>query len=551
MSRPPDEIAELLEESAEDLYEAAPCGLLSTGPDGTIVKINQTLLEWLGYRRDEVLGRRTFAELLTAGGRIYYETHYSPLLRMQGAVREVAVDLIRRDGSRMPALVNSVARRSADDQVEIIRTTVFDATSRRGYERELLAAQRAAERSRSRLALLQQLVADLTVAPSIADLCRTLVDGVGATFGAAASLLWLRDDERGELVRADATTTGHPGLGRVALGAANPAAEVVRRNVVVVVPSVPAAQRPCPEVAGLMSETGAEALVFVPVTAGDTVIGVMGFAFTGAARLPADDQALLRTIGQQAGLALERAQLYDREHRNGLILQRGLLVGDPPDHPRVEIVTDYRPAYADLEVGGDWYDSFLQGPDRVALVVGDVVGRGIAAAATMGQLRSAVRALATVGLGPAALLERLDAFVERFGQGFMATLAYTELDLATGNLRYACAGHLPPLLIGSATSSRFLWDGRGAPLGAVVGIERVEAVARLVPGARLLLYTDGLVERRGRSLDSSMDRLGELGRRWHGRPLDALLSDLVGALAPQPHRDDICLLGAALVGDTR
>src|SRR3712207_9570253 len=99
-----------MDESAEELYENAPCGYLSTSPDGRIVKINKTLLDWLGYERADVVGRRTFQQLLNVGGQIYYETHIGPLLRMQGMVREIAVELVRRDGFRAAALVNPLLR---------------------------------------------------------------------------------------------------------------------------------------------------------------------------------------------------------------------------------------------------------------------------------------------------------------------------------------------------------------------------------------------------------------------------------------------------------
>ncbi|HEV2853506.1 MAG TPA: ATP-binding protein [Thermoanaerobaculia bacterium] len=139
--------AALLEESAEDLYENAPCGYLSALPDGTIVKVNQTFLSWTGYRREDLAGRRRFQDLLTAGGRIFHETHYAPLLRMQGAVREIAVEIVCATGGRLPALINSVLRTDAAGKPLLTRTTVFNATDRKEYERELLRARQKAEQA--------------------------------------------------------------------------------------------------------------------------------------------------------------------------------------------------------------------------------------------------------------------------------------------------------------------------------------------------------------------------------------------------------------------
>ena len=148
----------LLEDSAEDLYENAPCGYLSTLLDGQIAKINTTLLTWLGYRRDQLVGRRYFSDLLTVGGRIYYETHLAPLLSMQGEVRGVALDLQAADGARLPVLITSVVKTDASGEPILVRTTVFDARDRRAYERELLRARQEADGERARL---QQLVATL------------------------------------------------------------------------------------------------------------------------------------------------------------------------------------------------------------------------------------------------------------------------------------------------------------------------------------------------------------------------------------------------------
>ncbi len=146
--------AAMLEDSADDLYEHAPCGNLSTLPDGTIAKINATLLEWLGYDRDELLGHRRFSDLLTVGGKLYHETHFAPLLQMQGHVGGVAFELRAKDGTRLPVLATSTVKTGADGEPLLIRTTLFDARDRRAYEQELLRARQAAEHERDRLRFL-------------------------------------------------------------------------------------------------------------------------------------------------------------------------------------------------------------------------------------------------------------------------------------------------------------------------------------------------------------------------------------------------------------
>ncbi|MFF4164793.1 PP2C family protein-serine/threonine phosphatase [Streptomyces sp. NPDC001741] len=145
------ELSALPQDSAEDLYENAPCGYLSTLLDGRIVKINGTLLRWLGYRREELVGRKQFSELLTIGGRLYHETHFAPLLQMQGEVSGIALELKAADGGRLPVLVTSVLKRGPDGEPLLIRTTLLDARDRRTYERELLRARQEAEHERARL----------------------------------------------------------------------------------------------------------------------------------------------------------------------------------------------------------------------------------------------------------------------------------------------------------------------------------------------------------------------------------------------------------------
>ncbi|GGM88861.1 histidine kinase [Lentzea pudingi] len=141
----------LLEDSAEDLYEHAPCGYLSTLMDGTIAKINTTLLGWLGFERAELIGRRRFSDLLTVGGRIYYETHIGPMLALQGEAGGLALELRTAAGTQLPVLVTSTVKRGSDGDAQLIRITIFDARDRLAYERELLRARRQADEERDRV----------------------------------------------------------------------------------------------------------------------------------------------------------------------------------------------------------------------------------------------------------------------------------------------------------------------------------------------------------------------------------------------------------------
>ena len=370
---------EFFEESAEDLLENAPCGYLSTRPDGTIIKANRTFASWTGFSREELL-RKRFQDLLSAGARIYHETHSTPLLHMQGSVSEIAVEIVRADGSRLPALVNSVMRRDEAGRPGVIRTTVFDATDRRRYEEELMRLRR-------------------------------------------------REQD----------------------------------------------------------------------------------------------------IAQQ--------------------LQRSMLSETLPAAPGLDLAFAYRPGVRGLDVGGDWYDAFwLDEGETVGLVVGDVVGRGIGAAATMGQLRSAVRALASTGLRPGQLLDALDEYARRHDVGKMATLVCAQLSLRSGRLRFACAGHPPPAIMVPREDPCFAWDGRSLPLDVRSEADgpREEGARSLTPGTVVVLYTDGIVERRAHSLDAGMDRLLDKLAAHRDDAAATLVEAAVRDLHDPDHADDTCMLAARL-----
>lgn len=155
----------LLEDDPVQLYESAPCGYVSTAPDGRIVKVNATFATWTGYAAVDLRGR-PLTDLLSVGGRIYYETHYAPSLRMQGSVREIALEIVRRDGGRLPVLVNARLDRDADGEPRVVRIAVFDATERRSYERELLRAKEAAETSELRARTLARTLQETLIPPA-------------------------------------------------------------------------------------------------------------------------------------------------------------------------------------------------------------------------------------------------------------------------------------------------------------------------------------------------------------------------------------------------
>jgi sigma-B regulation protein RsbU (phosphoserine phosphatase) len=157
----------LLDDDPKTLYDRAPCGYLSTTPDGTILKANATFLTLTGYPREALVGRKRFVDLLAAGGRIYHETHYAPMLQMQGSAREIALELVCADQRRLPVLVNSVLEKDHSGNPSVIRTAVFDATARRSYEEELLRQMKRAEQSEARATALARTLQQTLIPPHL------------------------------------------------------------------------------------------------------------------------------------------------------------------------------------------------------------------------------------------------------------------------------------------------------------------------------------------------------------------------------------------------
>ncbi|MFL6238583.1 MAG: SpoIIE family protein phosphatase [Actinomycetes bacterium] len=235
-----------------------------------------------------------------------------------------------------------------------------------------------------------------------------------------------------------------------------------------------------------------------------------------------------------------------REHAIAETLQRSLLPERLPDVSGLAFASRYIPGAAGLAVGGDWYDVILLPRGRVGLTVGDVVGRGIGAAATMGQLRTALHAYVLENSSPVSVLERMSRLAAEFDAAQMATLVYAVLDPESETLTYASAGHPPPLLLGPNGDACYLDDGRSLPLG-LASEPRTEAVTTIAPGSTLILYTDGLVERRGGSIDEGMAALRQSVEAHQG-DLDALCDERVlAARRPQSGEDDVSVLVTMLL----
>ncbi|MGZ9935146.1 SpoIIE family protein phosphatase [Streptomyces sp. NC-S4] len=295
--------------------------------------------------------------------------------------------------------------------------------------------------------------------------------------------------------------------------------------------------------ADLLVHEGAHSYMAVPLTARGQVIGALGLLRTRNP-LPFDDDdvTLAGELATRAAIAIDNARWYQHATDTALTLQRHLLPQPPPRSAGLQIAYRYQPAAAASGIGGDWFDAIPQPQDRTALVVGDVMGHGVNAAATMGQLRTATRTLADLGLDPARVLRHLDHITAEL-EGTIATCVYATWDPHRSRCRVALAGHPPPVVIRSGQAPRLLALPAGVPLGTggLGGTDFENTVLDLLPGDRLVLYTDGLVETRDDALDDRLDLLLRL-LADPDLPPEPTCDRLLAALRHHDAADDVALV---------
>ncbi|MER7518625.1 SpoIIE family protein phosphatase [Streptomyces sp. NPDC126499] len=311
-----------------------------------------------------------------------------------------------------------------------------------------------------------------------------------------------------------------------------------------------------------------QSTLVVPMVAHDTVVGLVQFSRTkGSEPFGERDRALAVELAARAAVCIDNARLYRREHERALILQRSLLPPGDPEAAGLDIACRYLPGTVGSEVGGDWFDVIELPGHRTALVIGDVMGRGLRAAVAMGELRTAVRTLAQLDLEPAEVLSHLDEIARGLGapagaqqsarahhktrgpelsEVYLATCVYAVYDPVTRRCTFANAGHLPPVLLEPGEEALLLDVPPGMPLG--VGGEPFEEVEVELPeGALLALYTDGLVESRDHPLDEGLSAFRSALAN-PGRPLEDVCDHVLTTLDTHHGEDDIALLMARIQG---
>lgn len=296
---------------------------------------------------------------------------------------------------------------------------------------------------------------------------------------------------------------------------------------------------------GILDRAGAHSYLAVPLRAHGCVLGALSLLRVHDPRpFDEDDRDFAVELADRAAICVDNARWYRHERDTALALQRSLLPHRAPDRPGLGIATRYRPADDTSEIGGDWYDVLPLAGDGTALVIGDVMGSGATAAATMGQLRTATRALARLDLPPGAVLSGLDSLAEDLDSSF-ATCTYLTCRPAAGTCEIATAGHLPPVVIRPDGTTGLIDPAPGPPLG-IGGTTFTTHRLKLAPGSRVLLYTDGLVETRTDPIDDRLQLLLDLLTRHAHRELEDTCDLLLEELRHPGSRDDVALLLASL-----
>lgn len=406
------------------------------------------------------------------------------------------------------------------------------------HQRRLARANALLATGQERTRAVQDVAGRLARALSGDDVVAALVDHLPTAAGAASVVVAIRDGA-GDLVQLSAGPEPDPSDLRLPVEGTGSIVEatVLAREAAWL--SSPLLWRDDEAVAALAGEGWAVALL--PLAA-DDVAGVLAVSYPRVHLWDDDERALLETVGVLASRALARGRRYDAEHQAALAFQRAALPGQLPSVEGLAIAARYRPGAQRATVGGDWYDVLVLDDQHVLLVVGDVVGHGMQAAAAMGRLRTAFQAIAPLRGDPGHLVQAVSQQVALIPNAFCTTVVCAVIDLASSTMRWARAGHPPGLLLAGG-SARLLDEPGLPPLGVRPEVEPTVHEEHLAPGDVLVLYTDGVVERRDEPLDASLQRLRVVAEALADLEPEDFSDALLEALVPEAEQlDDVALL---------
>ncbi|OPF80258.1 histidine kinase [Streptomyces antioxidans] len=392
---------------------------------------------------------------------------------------------------------------------------IADITERRREQAEQSAAQRAAA---ERVMRMGELTSALAEALTVQDVVKAVADRMLPPFGATGLICQLIENGRMRIVG----SAGYPEgflefIQKLMISEMSAIVQVLSSRTPTFLSTPQQYAKEHPDAAYYLHRSGMQAWAFLPLIASDQQIGYCVVSFSRPRHFSGEDRSLLIALSGLVAQALERARLYDAEHNRAQELQRGLLPRTLPVVPAVAAEARYLPASEGVQVGGDWYDLIPLSGERVALVIGDVMGHGLAEAATMGRLRTAVHTLADLELPPDELLTHLNDLVGDLGDDFYATCLYTVYDPVTNRYAFASAGHPPLVIVHPDGTVHFPHVDADPPLGAASPPFETHEV-QVDEGSHLVLYTDGLVESSAVDIDEGMDRLAQALTRAAASP---------------------------------
>jgi serine phosphatase RsbU (regulator of sigma subunit)/PAS domain-containing protein len=417
-----------------------------------------------------------------------------------------------------------------------------DITESRVHQAEEEAAERTAAERASRI---QDLASALAEAVTSLDIVAAVADRVLPPFGASGLIVQVVEDGR-------MRTVGAVGYSQAFLDMVNgpvpdltPVADVLSRRRPSFISSAEEYMRRYPATADVLTVCGKQAWAYLPLVVSGRVVGLCVVSFDRSRLLTVAERALLTTLSGLIAQALERARLFDAEHARSQALQHALLPRQLPELPAVTAAAKYLPAGPGMDVGGDWYDVIPLSADRVALVIGDVMGHGLPEAVIMGRVRTALQTLSDLELPPDEILAHLNDLVCGLGNDSFVTCLYAIYDPTTSSCTVARAGHPPPAVVCPDGTVQFAQCDGDPPLG-VAGPPFEVSELRIPDGALLVLYTDGLIDSTSCDPAVGMSRMARLLRGLQAEGLDRMCDSLARGLLPddQQRADDAALLVA-------
>lgn len=534
---------------------------IAVATEERVVDANGAFLRMVGYTEEDQAAGRLNWRAMTPPEWAPSDDAALEQLRRTGACEPFEKELVHRSGHRVPVLIGAAV---VDREPLAWVTFVADLSERNQAEQErakLVAyahtARIEAKNAEERLSLLlgagdllaatrsrEELLGQITrlVVPAVADCATVLLPVEDGSLRATAVEGRSRT---ATTVLASLLRDPIPRDGSVAFQAAYQTGQSQ------LVQDIAGHRAESPQLDPRLGEIADRlqlgSAMAVPLAQGREYVGVLALGRSkDRSGFTRSDVAVAEELGRRIAIGLTNVDMFTREHSLSEILQRSVLPDILPTVPGVDLSVVYLPATEGVDVGGDWYDAFPLGDGRLGIVIGDVVGHNLASASAMNQVRNAVRAVAVDDPDPSRVLTRTNAALTRLLPEALATVFYGVLDTRRGQLTYANAGHPPPVMT-SARQTQYLTGGGGLMLGVADDASYEVATHELPHGSGLLLYSDGLVEDRRRSIDQGLETLAAA---LAGRGLDSADGMCAAAqtalLESEARADDVCLLAVHL-----